>query len=381
MSSARAFGSLQLLRGLAVDRNRPDLPALAAEASPERFVWRVLPHAARSFAASIVVLPPEQARAAAVTYLYCRMLDTYEDLVADPEDCAVELERFASRFDSEALPAPSTLPDDCARDERDRVYLLLIARCGEVDAVYRTLPADVRARIGDLVRAMAEGMARSTRQLARQGGVLLDQEQLGAYCRNVIGHPAVFTLRLVGPGELDDRAREDAFAVSEMIQLANVTRDIERDLARGIAYHPALGPYLGDPAPGPAARDVIREVREELLAMALQRAPSYRRLYERMNLGAGSAVRTAALLMLLFTDLHYRACALSTGHPSWPGPRGRLAVVAAALPALISRRWAGREIRRVENDFAAASARLGGDLRRAGFTEPASRPAGASTKA
>jgi hypothetical protein len=62
--------------------------------------------------------------------------------------------------------------------------------------------------------------------------------------------------------------------------------------------------------------------------------------------------------MLLFTDLHYRSCALRTGNPAWPGPRGRLGVVAASVPALVSKRWARRELRRVEADFATAAARL-----------------------
>ena len=41
-----------------------------------------------------------QARAAAVAYLYCRMLDTYEDLIGDPATSISELFRFAARFDS-----------------------------------------------------------------------------------------------------------------------------------------------------------------------------------------------------------------------------------------------------------------------------------------
>ncbi len=102
---------MQLLRGLTVDRRRPDLTALARETDPDRFLWQVLPHAARSFAASIVVLPEEQARAAAVAYLYCRMLDTYEDLVPEPSTCVTELRRFAGRFDSDPPAAPSPLPD------------------------------------------------------------------------------------------------------------------------------------------------------------------------------------------------------------------------------------------------------------------------------
>ena len=59
--------------------------------------------------------------------------------------------------------------------------------------------------------------------------------------------------------------------------------------------------------------------------------------------------------MLLFTDLHYRSCASKTGNPVWPGPRGRLAVVVRALPALVSLRWARRTLRRVEDEFVAAA--------------------------
>jgi phytoene/squalene synthetase len=256
------------------------------------------------------------------------------------------------------LPAPPPLPEAAARDDRDRVYLLLIARCELVDAVFETLAAEVRRQIGELVRAMAEGMVWSRGAFARQGGVLLDSDQLALYCRNVIGHPAVFTANLVSTREVTEAAREDAFLVSEMIQLANVTRDIERDLARRIAYHPALKPYLGMSGYEPESRAVVRDVREAYLAMALARAPAYRRLFDRLDLGATASVRTAAVLMLLFTDLHYRSCAVRTGHPSWPGPRGRFRVVAAALPALASRRWADRILMRVESDFSSAAAGL-----------------------
>jgi hypothetical protein len=62
--------------------------------------------------------------------------------------------------------------------------------------------------------------------------------------------------------------------------------------------------------------------------------------------------------MLLFTDLHYRSCAISTGHPAWPGPSGRLQVVAEARPSLASSRWANRILKRVEHNFAAAADRL-----------------------
>lgn len=345
------------MRGLTVDRRRPDIEALSRETDPELFVWRILPHAARSFGASIVVLPREQAIASAVAYLYCRMLDTYEDLIDDPETCATELSRFAGRFDSPDLETPTRLPESSARDERDRVYLLLIDRHELVDAVFQTFTLPVQRQIVKLVRSMAEGMVWSTEVFERQGGVLADQEQLAMYCRNVIGYPALFTLGQVADRHLTEGAREDAFLVSEMIQLANVTRDIERDLERGIGYHPALKPFLGRSGHETTVEPVVSEVREEYMAMALSRAPAYRRLFEGLNLGGTAAVRTASVLMLLFTDLHYRGCALKTGNVPWPGPRGRLQVIAKTLPSAISRAWAGNTIRRIEHDF--LDARLG----------------------
>ncbi len=201
---------------------------------------------------------------------------------------------------------------------------------------------------------MAEGMAWSTEAFSRQGGVLVDQGQLALYCRNVIGYPALFTLDQLADREIPGEAREDALLVSEMIQLANVTRDIERDLERGISYHPALKPWLGCTAQESGSQAVIREVREEYLAMALGRAPAYRRLFEGLNLGGTAPVRIAAVLMLLFTDLHYRGCAIRTGHLPWPGPSGRLQVIARSVPAMMSPSWAAHTIRRVERDFLGA---------------------------
>jgi phytoene/squalene synthetase len=347
----RSLGPALLLRGLTVDRRRPDLEALARETDPELFVWRVLPHAARSFGASIVVLPQEQALASAVAYLYCRMLDTYEDLIEDRDESIEQLERFARRFD-ESIPPPAVpLPATMARDRRDHVYLLLLERCHLVDRVYRSLPAKVRAQIGGLVTDMADGMVWSTEVFHRQGGVLIDRDQLALYCRNVIGNPPLFTLAQVADRELTANAREDALLVSEMIQLANVSRDVERDLARNIAYHPDLQPFLGRDGHDPESRKVVSAVREEYMAIALSRAPAYRRLFEGLDLGGTAAVRTAAVLMLLFTDLHYRGCAIRTGNIPWPGPSGRLQVIAQTLPSVISQAWAGHTIRRVEHEF------------------------------
>jgi hypothetical protein len=77
-------------------------------------------------------------------------------------------------------------------------------------------------------------------------------------------------------------------------------------------------------------------------------------------------VRIAAVLMLLFTDLHYRSCAIRTGHLPWPGPSGRLQVIARSVPAMMSPSWAAHTIRRVERDFLGALVGMTRDVGRPG---------------
>lgn len=336
-----------LLRGARADRDRPDLAHLAAIDDPMTFVWAILPHAARTFATSILMLPAAQARTAAVAYLYCRMLDTYEDLSADT-DREAALAAFAARM---ATLEPPPAPPMTARDRRDQVHLLLIDRCHLVDRVFATLPEADRRRATRLVQAMAVGMAWASRRFAEQGGVLVDSDQLSRYCHFVIGEPILFTLLLVGKAPLTTEQRHDALAAGELIQLANITRDVERDLARGIGYHPSLLPHLGSTdAAGP-----VREARRSLMAHALRRAPSYRRLAEQFNAGRFSLARGSAVLMLLHTDRHYRWCARRIGQPDWRGPDRTGTIVLQSLAAAFSKRWSRRVMRRVEQDFLSAA--------------------------
>ena len=66
---------------LLANRRKPPLAKLKEIKDPEQFFWHILPHAARTFSLVIVFLPPRMRRALALAYLYCRMLDTYEDLL------------------------------------------------------------------------------------------------------------------------------------------------------------------------------------------------------------------------------------------------------------------------------------------------------------
>ena len=348
-----------LARGVFTNRDGPDLAYLGAIEDPEEFVWAILPHAARSFAATILALSPGKARVAAVAYLYCRMLDTFEDLSPDAPLRSALLSEFGRRLAHDPPTPVAAISDLRARDDRDRAHLLLVARCGLVDEVFATLSPPDRDNIGTLVSGMAEGMARSARQFAEQAGVLTSDEQLIAYCDAVIGEPALFTIRLLLDVPIDELIERDAMAVAEMIQLANITRDIESDLERGIAYDASLRPYLA--GLGDEQRtSVVRKVREHMVLLALSRAPAFRRLVTIAGFRPISEARGAAVMMLLFTDRYYRSAIAAIGRSPWQGPSLVWSLYLSATLASVSPAWARRVIARTERNFLRAAAAIAG---------------------
>jgi phytoene/squalene synthetase len=354
------FRTLLLARNLLADRERPDLGALARIEDPERFIWAILPHAARTFSVSIALLPERAALPAAVAYLYCRMLDTYEDLVPDRAVLEAQLTAFAARFPASAgavlQPAPPIV-ESAATDERDRAHLLLVQRAALVDRVYLSFDEGTRGVIADLVRDMAEGMRWASTMFAAQGGVLDGEAQLATYCGHVLGNPVVFMLRMLRlhdgePPVLEPEQRAHAMRVGELTQLANITRDVEKDLRRGIAYDAALRADLGRDVTGDAAAvERVREVRARLLRIALRCAPSYGRMIDGMRLPRVSLVRASAVVMLLFTERYYRRCARRAGLTAWPGPDSAPGIIARGLGAGASPRRARIEVARVERAF------------------------------
>lgn len=373
-----------LLRDLTVDRERPDLEALARIADPERFLWAILPHAARSFSLCINLLPARAAKASAVAYLCCRILDTYEDMAPDLPARLAALEAFAARYQgSEIVGDAPALSGAAPVDERDRSHLLLVRRCADVDRVFLSLPPQRRVLIGDLVRAMAAGMARDAQRFTDQGGVLRGDAQRHHYGHAVLGEPVRFVARLVlllrdGREPLGEDETLTCLEAGTFIQLANITRDVEKDLARGVAYHGALADDLGAEVPratrhGPpkpssrapdrdaycepadtnplggfdAARvERVRAAREHMLRQALELAPQYERLLSLLS--GGLFLRASTLLMLLFTDRHYRGTARQCGREAW-GPRESvfgllLRALAGARSSAAARRLAATRV-------------------------------------
>jgi len=340
-----------MTRGAMTDRNQPPFDRLRSIDDPDEFLWAILPHAARSFAPSILLLPEEAARTTAVGYLYARMLDTYEDLSSTPADARHALSAFAARFQHGRPGIAPPAPIPTGPDNRDRAHLLLIERHPLVDESFLALAAADQRRVVRLITEMAAGMSEFSTLFEEQGGVLHSDEQVLGYCDRVIGLPALFVLELL-LGEPTDQHSRDGLEVAELIQLANITRDIEKDLTRGVAYHRALEPHLRAGRTDDASAAVAL-ARHDLLKLAGERAPSFRRLVGSSNLSRVSVIRSAAVIMMLFTHGHYRS---QTGRVRGRHlPRRVTSMFLMALPASVSPRWANWVLRRIEEDLDAMS--------------------------
>jgi len=352
----------RLLQNLRSDRNRPPLERLASIEEPERFTWEVLPYAARTFSFCIALLPRRTARPLAVAYRYCRMLDTCEDLPRAVAEKEAALRAMVDRFDGAAAPrpAPRLADDGLARDERDRVYLLLLRHAERVDRCFFTLPAAQREEIVRLVRRMGEGMIWAVRTFAEQGGALDGHEQLTRYCFEVLGNPLLFAeemqrLEMGLVPEVDARRRELVAAVGEAIQLANVARDLEKDSAAGVCYDPTL--RAGASAPPPAA---IAAVRGRLLGRAIVLGRAFRPYMEGVPTPRFSLARGAGLALLLFTLAFWQGTARRLGLALFENSSHVTPLRATVwiVRAVFSRCGADGVLARIEGAFAHAEAAL-----------------------
>ena len=309
---------LRITLNLLADRRHPPLAKLAKIEDPRRFLWSILPSVARSFSFCIAFLPNRLAPTLAVAYAYCRMLDTYEDVVAQPSERMRLLRAFLDRFpDSDQMPEPApSLETDLGRDPSEDSHVLLVGRSALVDSVYCELPSDHRAAIRRLVRRMGRGMIWATETFVRQGGSLRSSEQLSRYCSSVLGNPVLFAEEMqrldmgLTPQVAQDRKEMCAF-VGEAIQLANITRDLEKDCRRGVYYHSALANCSSEEE----LVEMIGPVRRELITRAFGMGRIFAPFVEGIPSRNRSLARGSALLMILFTVAFYQQAARRVGLP------------------------------------------------------------------
>jgi len=350
---------------LLADRRRPPLSKLRQIQDPEKFLWHILPHAARTFSLIIVFLPPRMRRTLAVAYLYCRMLDTYEDLVPTAEEKQRALQCFIDRFNNpeNLTPAP-VLDPSLTADLRESTHLLLVNRADLIDRNFACLNRHQQEAICRLVRRMGKGMIWSSGVFARQDGVLKTPGQLSRYCWHVLGTPILFAdeVQRLDQGltaEVSDARLRSCAVVGEVIQLANITRDLEKDFERGICYHPQLS------VEDDSSRDQrIREVRIQLVLRAIRRFREFPRFFESIPAPRISRARGAAMLLIITTYAYYWRAAQRTGLPAFDR-RQRITRFNGTLTwfkCILSRRAANRFLRWLESTVLTAFDRCQPDL-------------------
>ena len=307
-----------IIVNLLANRRQPSLAKLRAIKDPEQFLWQILPHAARTFSLVIVFLPPRMRRTLAVAYLYCRMLDTYEDLLPTAEEKERALQRFIDRFDgSGGLKAAPRLDPLLTSDARESTHLLLVNRAGDIDRNFDRLDRPQQDAICRLVRRMGEGMIWSNRIFAQQNGILQTPEQLSRYCWHVLGTPVLFAdeVQRLDQGfapEIGDARLRLCAVVGEVIQLANITRDLEKDYKREIFYHPELPGLKGS-----RRERRIRDVRSQLVLRAIRRFREFPEFFGAIPAPQISRARGAAMLLIITTYAYYWRAAQNVGLPAF----------------------------------------------------------------
>jgi phytoene/squalene synthetase len=336
---------------LLANRRKPPLSKLRQIKDPEHFFWQILPHAARTFSLVIVFLPPRMRRALALAYLYCRMLDTYEDLLPTVHEKEHALQRFIDRFDDPdgLKPAPALDPA-LTVDPRESTHLLLVNRAPDIDRNFERLNRPQQDAVRRLVQRMGTGMIWSSRIFAQQEGVLKTPGQLSRYCWHVLGTPILFAdeMQRLDQGlspEIDAARLRLCATVGEVIQLANITRDLEKDYARGFFYHPQL-PGLE----GAQREQCIRDVRSQLILRAIRRFREFPRFFNSIPAPQISRARGAAILLIITTYAYYWRAAQKAGLPAFDN-RQRITRFGGAfiwLKCVISSRAAARFLKWLE---------------------------------
>jgi phytoene/squalene synthetase len=350
---------------LLANRKQPPLSKLREINDPKKFLWHILPHAARTFSLVIVFLPPRMRRTLAVAYLYCRMLDTYEDLLPTVAEKQRALQCFIDRFNNpENLKPAPVLDASLTTDLRESTHLLLVNRADLIDRNFDYLNGRQQEAICRLVRRMGEGMIWSSQVFAQQDGVLQTPGQLSRYCWHVLGTPILFAdeVQRLDQGlapEVGDARLRSCAVVGEVIQLANITRDLEKDIERGICYHPQLSGLDGS-----SREQSIREVRSQLVLRAIRRFREFPKFFESIPAPRISRARGAAMLLIITTYAYYWRAAQKVGLPAFDDRQRitRLRGTFTWIKCIFSRRAASRFLRWLERTVLIAFDRCQPDL-------------------
>lgn len=275
----------QILNCIFKDRHNFDINEIKNIHDNKDFIYAILPYVARSFALSIVVIPDKISIPAALGYCYCRILDTFEDMVFLPkmrEKAISSIPKILKKImNNKKVNINSILKYEkylVKTKKKDEMYCLLVHEIKRINDVFLEQEPIIQKMIYNLVKKMAKGMNENTGKFKEKNDNI-SKNDIKKYCKSVLGYPLLFIFQLLNwinnnKNPMDIKYKEKLYDISQFIQLANVTRDIEEDLLNNVVYHNLLQPYKyirkNRNLDNPILQKKIKQARKELIIQALQ---------------------------------------------------------------------------------------------------------------
>ena len=316
--------TLLVYRCVFKDRHNFDIRQLEKIEEDRTFVYEILPHVARAFSLSIVVLPDQLSIPAALGYCYCRVLDTFEDMLVDPvmrrsalQTTARLLKKIAHGKNCDAELRRISMYETflVKTKKKDEAYCLLVREVRRINRVFSNQDDAVKMMTYLLVKKMSKGMIKNTGDYKENNGNITDKK-IRQYCKSVLGYPLLYICQLVqwhngNPDYLHIKHKKEITDFSQFIQLANITRDIEEDLLNNVVYHNLLLDYKNTEGrkdlEDPMLKMHISHARRELMlkAIAALDKSSFPTLVKQYFSGS-YGIRLSALTLLGFSEVFYR---------------------------------------------------------------------------
>lgn len=244
----------------------------------------ILKKVSRTLYLSVAVLPEPVRTSMALGYLLCRALDTAVDTPGISAGQKLRLLSLARSLRTESargellsgLRALSSQP--APKGEKE-----LLARFGDVLAMFAALPEAEKPLFTDLVSGVASGMEMDV--ISFPGGrpsALPVAADLERYCGLIGGEPGRFWARLYREAIRASNRRwgnlpseSDAAMIGSALQITNVLKDMAYDLSIGRCYIPQEDLDTGNLRPAdlldPASMERLREITVKWIFWALDR--------------------------------------------------------------------------------------------------------------
>ena len=310
----------QVINCIFTNRHTFDENTIRRIEDDREYVFSILPYVARSFSLSMMVLPEKLLMPSALGYCYCRILDTFEDMLSDPYMRVKALKLLPKQL--KKLNRGKKIDNHyisnicqklvCSK-EKDKAYCLLVEQIERLHRLFMVQDPNVQLILLKLVQKMSKGMCRFS-TLFKEDDTSISKKDIKSYCKSVLGYPLIFLCQLTNwykghPDYMNVKYKKEIIDISQFIQLANITRDVEEDLLNHVVYHNLLSSHKYSVSKkdllDPVMIQKIKEVRRELIMDAIYSSYSYPLFMEEYFMG-NFCTRLSMLIFLKFTEIYYR---------------------------------------------------------------------------